>query len=257
METIKGILFAIWKFIKKRWHYLLLLVLFIISLAIPFGINEAYKVGEGYITLWGAPDVLAFYGAYISFIGTVVLGVIAVEQNKKAHRLNEQMQKLQQAQFVSMVSVKRLEIDKRSSKYPNYVNTNMREIEVLNCTGSGVKSDYCYHIDVEFANSSPYPIVQINAQAGSRNNSNYLLWGMTNFTEKAIYIPEQGTKAIRFIIPSVVFEKLDSHKISLSLKFTNVFDYATFATIHIDDLENTNRRNEYQFRLAKFTDVKG
>lgn len=257
MANIKGVLFAIWKFIKKRWHYLLLLVLFIISLAIPFGINEAYKVGEGYITLWGAPDVLAFYGAYISFIGTVVLGVIAVEQNKKAHRLNEQMQKLQQAQFVSMVSVKRLEIDKRSSKYPNYVNTNMREIEVLNCTGSGVKSDYCYLVDVEFANSSPYPIVQINAQAGSWNNSNYLLWGMTNFTEKAIYIPEQGTKAIRFIIPSVAFEKLDSHKISLSLKFTNVFDYATFATIHIDDLENENRRKEHQFRLAKFTDVKG
>lgn len=257
MDTIKGVLFAICKFLKKRWHYLLFLVLFIVSLAIPIGINEAYKAGGGYITLWGAPDVLAFYGAYISFIGTVVLGIIAVEQNKKAHKLNEQMQKLQQAQFVSMVSVKQLEIDKQSSKYPNYVNTNMRDIEILNCAGGSDKSDRCYHIDVEFANSSPYPIVQIDVQAGSRNNSNYLLWGMTNFTQKAIYIPEQGTRAIRFIIPSAMFEKMNSYKISLSLKFTNVFDYTTFATIYIDDLENKNKRNEYLFRLAKFTDVKG
>lgn len=233
------------------------MILFFVSLAIPFGINEVYKVDKGYITLWGAPDVLAFYGAYISFIGTVVLGVIAVEQNKKAHRLNEQMQKLQQAQFVSMVSVKRLEIEKRSAKYPNHINMNMRDIEVLNCTAGSVKSDYCYHIDVEFTNSSPYPIVQIDVQAGSRDKSNYLLWGLTNFIERAIYIPEHGMKAIRFIVPSVFFDKFDSHKISLNLKFTNVFDYATLATIHIDDLENTNRRNAYAFRLSKFTDVKG
>lgn len=256
MKSIKSFTLMIWQFVKKQRRYFLLPILFIVSLIIPFGINEAYKADKGYITLWGAPDVLAFYGAYISFIGTIALGVVAIEQNKKAHRLNEQMQKLQQAQFVSMVSVKQLEINKRSSKNPNYRSTNMREIEVLNFTGKDIKSDCCYHIDVEFANSSSYPIVQINAQAGSRSNANYLLWGMTNFTEKAIYIPEQGTTAIRFIIPSVIFEKFDSHKISLSLKFTNVFDYATYATIHINDLENTNRRNEYQFRLSKFTDVK-
>ena len=133
----------------------------------------------------------------------------------------------------------------------------MREIEVMNLSKSNIKSGYCYHVDIEFANSSPYPIVQINAQADSRNNENYLLCEMTNFIEKAIYIPEHGTKAFRFIVPVTISDKSDAPNMSLSLKFTNIFDYATLATIHIDNLENTNRRNEYEFRLAKFTDIKG
>lgn len=256
MEKIKFIIKAACSSVEKWWYYPVLLVLFVVSLCIPFGVNEAYKVGKGYITLWGAADVLSFYGDYISFIGTVVLGIIAVMQNKKAHRLNEQVQKLQQAQFVSMVSVKRLEINKRSSKFPNYRNANMRDIEVLDCMAKGFESTECYHIDVEFGNSSQYPIVQINAQAGSRGNASYRLWGMTNFKNRAIYIPENGTKAIRFVIPCAIFEKMQSHSISLSLGFTNVFDYSTLATIHIPDLENTIKTNDYSFRLAKFTDVR-
>ena len=31
MKTIKGILLTIWNFIKKWWHYLLLLILFIVG----------------------------------------------------------------------------------------------------------------------------------------------------------------------------------------------------------------------------------
>lgn len=33
--------------------YGLILIVFIISLCIPFIINEAYKFGNGYVTLWG------------------------------------------------------------------------------------------------------------------------------------------------------------------------------------------------------------
>ncbi len=91
------------------------LIVFIIacSVAVPFIINEAYKKGTGYITLWEAKDVLAFYGCFLSFLGSLSLGIVAIFQNKKANeqttkanKLTEQMQRLEQAKFVSMVEVK-------------------------------------------------------------------------------------------------------------------------------------------------------
>ena len=87
-------------------------MIFGITLLIPIIINEAYKYGKGYITLWEAKDVLSFYGTYLSFWGTVILGGVAIYQNKAAHQLNQQVQKMQQAQFISMVSVKAVEVKK-------------------------------------------------------------------------------------------------------------------------------------------------
>lgn len=241
------------KLLSKWWFYL---ILFIVTLIVPFIINELYKVGGGYITKWDAADVLSFYGSYLTFIGTVILGVVAIYQNKKAHQLNEELQKLQQAQYISMVSISNLEISKQSVKYPNYMNTHMRDIEVINLTADQCETRQCYHLDVEFENSSSYPIVQIIAHAGSRKEITGMLWGMVNFKEVATYIPAGGKKAIRFIVPSIIFEQEKKYQFSLSIDFYNVFDYGTPATIYIEDLENTSRRNEYKYRLSKFTDIR-
>lgn len=247
MEILKRLL-------SKWWFYVILLAL--TMLVPPLVINEAYKTGDGYVTLWSAPDALVFYGTYLSFLGTVVLGVVAVYQNRKAHGLNQQMQKLQQAQFVSMISVTKLEINKRSATTPNFMNLDMREIEIINLSALGDDSQYCYHIDVEFENSSPYPVVQLIAHAGKRGNINCVMYGIMPEQDTAIYIPQNGNQAIRFIIPSVVFEHQQRNELSLSLDFINIFDYRTVATINLSDLENKTKRNEYSYRLAKFTDIR-
>lgn len=241
------------KLITKPWFYV---VVFIVTLIVPFIINELYKVGTGYITLWGATDVLAFYGSYLSFVGTVILGVVAVYQNKKAQTLNKQLQKLQQAQFVSMVSISRLEISKRSEKAPKYQNLNMKDLQIISLKMDSFKTAECYHVDVEFENSSQYPIVQLVIHPGSRKNSNCILWGMEAVTDVAIYIPPQGKKAIRFIIPSAMFEAENKYAVMLSVDFFNVFDFGTPATIYLSDLENTTRGNKFEYRLSKFIDVR-
>ena len=38
------------------------IILVTLTLGIAIVINESYKVGTGYITLWQPADVLAFYG---------------------------------------------------------------------------------------------------------------------------------------------------------------------------------------------------
>lgn len=71
---------------QKWWVWLIALA---IILAVPFAINESYKAGTGYQTLWGAKDVLSFYGSFLAFLGTVALGALALWQNKKASQTNE------------------------------------------------------------------------------------------------------------------------------------------------------------------------
>lgn len=69
--------------------------IFIVISIIPFLINEIYKYGyqieKSYYTLWEAKDVLAFYGSFLSFLGTVVLGILALWQNKKANEINKKL----------------------------------------------------------------------------------------------------------------------------------------------------------------------
>lgn len=73
-----------------------IIVLFlVITLIITIIINECYIPNNGYLTLWEAKDVLAFYGSFLSFVGTVVLGAVAIFQNKKANETNERLMELE------------------------------------------------------------------------------------------------------------------------------------------------------------------
>lgn len=58
------------KKIIKIW--LLILVSVFLVFGVPIIINELYKKNSGYLTLWGAADVLSFYGAILS--GLIAVG---------------------------------------------------------------------------------------------------------------------------------------------------------------------------------------
>ncbi len=232
------------------------IILFTLTLGIAIAINESYKAGNGYITLWQPADTLAFYGSYLSFVGTVVLGTVAVYQNKKAQDLNDQLQKLQQAQYISMVSATKVMLATRSSTTPNFMNTQMRDINVINLIADGFTTKNCYHIDAEFKNDSEYPIVQMQVHPGTRTNGNGQLYGIKNLIDQAVYIAKGESVCYRYIVPCEMFEKTQRYGLQLSITFINVFDYATPSALHIPDLKDKNHRNEYQYRLSKFIDVR-
>ena len=41
---------------------------------------------------WNAGDALGYFGDVLSFVGTVVLGYIAVKQTERANKLNKELQ---------------------------------------------------------------------------------------------------------------------------------------------------------------------
>jgi len=274
------------------------IILFIASLVIPFVINGLYKCGltcdDPYITMWRAEDVLSFFGDYLSFFGTIILGAVAVFQTEKANektddantiatnaleqaersnqlaqealaqteRANElsaQMQKFEQAKFMSMIAVKKLYVNRRSITSPDYrtpemdnpINFDMVDLDYWKFT-------HCYHVDVQFENISDYPIVEFYGHAKGVNGDAKIRHGIKP-AWNTVYISPNETQVIRFIIPSYFFEKYPHDGLRIDLEFVNVFDFHTFATIKIDELAkwmSGSSRKGYTYQILKVNDVK-
>jgi|GEM_PF-6292453 len=79
---------------KRKMLIGLSIILFVLIFifAIPIIINESFKVDNGYLVTWTAADILAFYGALLSFIGATILGAVALYQNKKFQIENDKAQ---------------------------------------------------------------------------------------------------------------------------------------------------------------------
>lgn len=249
---------SIKKLLTNIWFYVALLI------AAPAGLwvlDCLYKHSGFWETSWGVKEAIAFYGSYLAFVGSVVLGSVAVFQNEraqeqaeKANQLTTQMQRLELAKSVSIVSVMLVDINKRLAIHDKYRNPDMSDPEIISLKADNLDCSHCYHIDVMFRNESDLPIVQMIVRPGEIGDAAYKLYGM-KIVDKALYIPPQGTIPIRFIVPSKMFEAANKYGLILKIGFVNIFDMTTPATLNIFDLERRNGRNEYSYRLAKFTDV--
>lgn len=80
---------------KKQYKTTLIIISIVLLLfsiiAVPIIINELYMKNDGYITKWGAEEVLSYYGNVLSFIGTVLLGAVTVHLSKQANNMNKTM----------------------------------------------------------------------------------------------------------------------------------------------------------------------
>ena len=119
---------------KKWWVYFIGVIVLVILISIPLYINYAYleKVNHENIT-FTASDVLSFYGSLLSFLGTVVLGVVALVQNEKIREF----------------SIKAFEMEHRYEKRPLLILDHV-ELEVDNC----YDATYEKYKDVRFLNQN-------------------------------------------------------------------------------------------------------
>ena len=72
---------------KKIWKWLLLgLGAVAILVGVPVLVNECYKVGNGYMTIWNAQDVLSYYGTVVGAVVAVATIAITISFNRKQFR---------------------------------------------------------------------------------------------------------------------------------------------------------------------------
>ena len=76
------------------------IILSFVIIVIPICINEAYKCNAGYTTLWGASELLAYYGTILGAISSIAIAVMTIrftrKQIKSENFLNQEMRKLTQ-----------------------------------------------------------------------------------------------------------------------------------------------------------------
>ena len=69
--------------IKKYWVWLIVAIVLVVSG--PFVINELYKTGKGYITLWGAAEVLSYYGMILAALGAAAGVFFSIKYSHKQY----------------------------------------------------------------------------------------------------------------------------------------------------------------------------
>lgn len=189
-----------------------------------------------FVAKWAAGDLLGYMISFLTFIGTIFLGYVALQQNKKAYELNKQMQMLHQAQFNSMVNL---------TYFENNVSVCSDDFIPDETIDMRPQANYeeCYYIDTEFTTDSDYPIVQIDT-------STFILFNCKDASEKPIYITKGKPTKIRFIIPRY-FEA--QRNFELRIRFTNIYNYHIDSKIFIDNISSP--KSHYNYRLSKFVDV--
>lgn len=106
----------------------LIIYLLLLGGGIQLFIQSVYWIGrwKGIITDFSAGDMLGFWGSFLAFIGTFILGAIALWQNKKVNDINERLLEIEEAKFCPMLDFSLIGIDIFTEKiqsaiYQNYL----------------------------------------------------------------------------------------------------------------------------------------
>lgn len=239
-----------------------------------------------FLVSWGKNEALSYYGSALGFLGTVILGAVAVfqtdrankqtdianeyakkandqteranqlaqealEQAKEANKLTERMQQLEQAAYISIISVesvwgRKFSVGDNVSSIPEHLKFDMIDYEYWPC-------HQYYQFDIQIKNESIYPIIQIHTQTQGYSGNLSLKYGTKNAVN-ALHIPSNASEYISCLIPATFFDKYHETKMVIELSFVNVLDYTTYAKINLEDISAPNGHAQFTYRLKKFLD---
>lgn len=273
----------IWQFIKGHPRDVIVgaIIVLLAVCGVPLLINWAFSEPawfDCFAVDWNVEDALSYYGSALGFIGTVVLGAITVYQTKEAHKQTEKantqtekanqlaeealaqtqranelaakMQKLEEARFLSMVSVEnvRFKIVKSAetsdSKTP-FMFSHTSKTCLIDFADGLKHSEYCV-IDTIMKNSSDFHIGTLSAVATYLGST----W---TIAPKRNGVAPNGQMNARILIPYIKRKPVGEYHLRIHLYFTNIFGYTTHLTLAIKDITNADGKNSYNYDIEKET----
>ncbi len=271
----------IWQFIKDHQCDVIFgaITVLLAVCGVPLLINWAFSKPawfDCFAVDWNVDAALSYYGSALGFIGTVVLGAITVYQTKEAHKQTEKantqtekanqlaeealaqtqranelaakMQKLEEARFLSMVSVENVRFKKvkfadlTDDKVP-FMLPHTDKASLVDLTNGSNPSE-CYIIDTIIKNSSDFHIGTLSAVA------NYL--GSTwSIPPKRNGIAPNSQMNTRILIPYTNRKTAGEYNLRVHFYLTNIFEYTTHLTLAIKDISNADGKYSYNFDVEK------
>ena len=208
---------------QKSKNIILIAVLVIVTISVPFIINESYKENSGYLTLWGADDVLSFYGSILAFFGTISLGLLAYSQNKKAEALNIRLTRLEEEKF-------KLEFQ----PFVMICDWGLEEREVLDIIigpdklyydiGGTQFHDSCLCLSIRFTNTSNTFLMASYTKAVIYDNDKKIDtwgWGTSNINNPKLYLESGASGEMVFYALEDKMSKIAGNTICLELTLEN------------------------------------
>ena len=175
---------------KKWWVWLISVIVFsFLIFGIPFLINNCYIKNRGYITVWGGTDVLQFYGSILSFVGTVLLGALALWQNHILAKQNDNYQKILELKDVPVLEIRFTGfsglMSNPSVKVVNITNNIATNFEIVKCgikTSENDKYFYEYTIhkryQSHFKGNDEFAIELRDGEKNLEANNDFLVFEM-------------------------------------------------------------------------------
>lgn len=217
------------KFKESIWKYIALTILVLII--VPFIINESYKTGKGYVTMWKAEDILQYFGSCISALGTIVLGIVSYMQNEKIHKLNEKLAFIEQRNnlgyFLPKTTLKPTFSDGTVGRIIDYAHDLSKGIDFFNGSKDDIflLSSKCYYND---------KICEEN------NNINMFFTNSVGDFNNFLYEPN---------IPKKDLQEKSEFQLEIHFKLENIKKYQYFQIIKIT-LQKKN--DNYYIRAVNF-----
>lgn len=129
---------------KKGKIVLLVIIILFLIVGVPLIINELYKVDKGYVTLWGAAEVLSYYGTILGASATLLAVLFTIKFTRRQISYNyiisqetlkwKKVEELIQNHFKLIMPTEIIKIyspsDVAMNPAPYIENLNVREMEI-------------------------------------------------------------------------------------------------------------------------------
>lgn len=234
-------------------HKKLILALVILVIFLPMiVIHILFKIQSNCYWIqseWEPGDILGYFGSVLSFIGTIVLGYVAITQTERANQLNCELLKIEKNRIKPRVNIlseqlykiyfeeemnrKLLEIDRsndividllycnREHRTGNEVTRALIELEIVNDGFSDIQRIYVNNIFSYLAVSDPY---------GDNNK-----------------------EEIAFINGNTYLKTSESKKLYIFIKHEFVSDKELLKNWYKDNIDKLMPHIEFEFKLEAVT----
>lgn len=171
---------------KAKPIAIIILAILFFVIVIPIGINESYKHGVIYVTMWGAADVLSYYGTILGATATATAMIVTITFTYKQIRRDS---------FLKIETEKWSKIESVFSEALNTINPIRSLIETEDAgfiePGTAIKIMQNYQIRCQTATD------QLNAYL---NMADYpkvkeLIDAIGSFSERVVQITEKRVEA--------------------------------------------------------------
>ena len=139
----------------KKWTVVLIIAIIFLPMLV---IHFLFKIHSNYYWIeaeWKPGEVLGYFGDILSFVGTVVLGYIAIMQTEKANQLNGELLKIEKNRIKPCLEILPLQ------SYKIYFADDMdKKVEKIDVSDTMVMN-LLYTADPRTGITTPYALIKL------------------------------------------------------------------------------------------------